>query len=285
MLHSSFNCLQRLRWKKHHFNIEVPQNYYVFEDVSNPKDMPQQQHHGGNNNAFTNPQQSGMSVVGNTGKNAESVTIDTQFKNDTEREQTYKFRFEKNRRQEMTVSFQKGFTFGTETHFKVGLPQIFGGDTELEFGANTEYQVTNSKGQTFEESVVMEATSDITVARNSCYVADVKLEDLRVMKPFRSTTRMRIPEGYAPVYIKRKSDGKQVFVYVVRNLKDVFGHCASVKTSTAAAPGVDGAPPPRYDGTWLDFITEGYVEGTFVSKHQILLRNVSDPTEGVGDQE
>ena len=138
----------------------------------------------------------------------------------------------------------------------------------------------------------MEATSDIAVAKNSCYVADVKLEDLHVMKPFRSTTRMRLPQRYAPVYIIRKSDGKQVGVYVVRNLKDVFGHCSSVKTSTtanntsAAAAGNGGDPPPKYDGSWIDFITEGYVEGTFASKHQILLRDVSGQIEnGFGEDQ
>ena len=151
--------------------------------------------------------------------------------------------------------------------------------------------MTNSKGQTFEESVVMEATSDIAVAKNSCYVADVKLEDRRVQKPFRSTTRMRLPQGYAPVYIKRKSDGKQVSVFVVKNLGEIFGKCECVKTSTGAkqAPGAAGAQPPENDGTWIDFITEGYVEGTFASKHQILLRNVDEQgrikrTEESGDQ-
>ena len=42
----------------------------------------------------------------------------------------------------MTVSFQKGFTFGTSTNFKVGLPEIVGGETALELGASTEYQVS-----------------------------------------------------------------------------------------------------------------------------------------------
>lgn len=272
--HSSFNCLQKLRWKRHHFDIEVPQNYYVFEDVTNNKSNNEgrQQQHGNNNQQ--GQQQQGMIVGGDTGKQPDIVTIDTVFKNDTENQQTYKFRFEKTRRTEMTVSFQKGFTFGTSTNFKVGLPQIFGGETGLEFGATTEYQVTNSKGQTFEESVVMEATSDIAVAKNSCYKADVKLEDLHVTKPFRSVTRMRIPQGYAPVYIKRKSDGKQVSVLEVRNLKDAFGNrIKEIATSTGDSEG--------YDGSWIDFITEGYVQGTLASKHQILLKNISGQLEGV----
>ncbi|GFO35878.1 metalloendopeptidase [Plakobranchus ocellatus] len=279
--HSSFSWLQKRRWKRHHFDIEVPQNYYVFEDVTSPQE---QRPLVSSNNNFdvqqqVQRQQPQMGLVTNAGKQAETVTIDTKFDNGTGEKQTYKFRFEKTRRTDVTVSFQKGFTFGTTTSFKVGLPQILGGETGVEAGASTEYQVTNSKGQTFEESVVMEATSDIVVDAHKCYVADVKLQDIHVMKPFRSTTRMRLPQGYAPVYIKRKSDGKQVSVYKVRNLKTVFGNCSCVKTSTAVPEAAGettgtGSPAPKYDGKWIDFITEGYVEGTFASNHEILLRNV-----------
>ncbi|RUS72428.1 hypothetical protein EGW08_019807 [Elysia chlorotica] len=289
--HSSFNCFQKMRLKRRHFDIEVPQNYYVFENVADPVESTPEIQANSNNNAGRG--QDGMNVVADAGRQKEVVTIDTMFKNDTSNKQTYNFRFEKTRRTEMSVSFQKGFTFGTSTNFKVGLPQILGGETGLELGASTEYQVTNSKGQTFEESVVMEATSNILVAENRTYMADVKLEDLHVMKPFRSVTRMRLPQRYAPVYIKRKSDGAQVSVYVVRNLNDVFGKCACVKTSTSANPasagaaaGVDDPAPQKYDGSWIDFITEGYVEGTFASKHQILLRDISGQKEdkSIGEQ-
>ncbi|GFO35880.1 hypothetical protein PoB_006238500 [Plakobranchus ocellatus] len=179
--HSSFSWLQKRRWKSHHFDIEVPQNYYVFEDVTSPQE---QRPLVSSNNNFdvqqqVQQQQPQMGLVTNAGREADI--------------QNYKLRFGKTRRTKVTIGFQEGFTFGTSIGFKVGLPQIHGGETGVEAGASTEYQVTNSKGQTFEESVVMEATSDNVVDAYKCYVADVKLQDIHVIKLFRSTTRMPLP--------------------------------------------------------------------------------------------
>ena len=65
--------------------------------------------------------------------------VKTVFSNETESELVYNFRFEKQRTSEVSISFQKGFTMGMSTNFKVGLPL-----TESEFGteASMEYSVS-----------------------------------------------------------------------------------------------------------------------------------------------
>lgn len=110
----------------------------------------------------------------------------------------------------------------------------------------------------------MEATSDIAVGPNSCYTANVQLEERALHATYKIISRMSMPQGRAPVYIKRKSDGQKVFVYYVNNLIDTF------KDSVPCAQIVKAE-----DGTQisdkLDFVIEGIVKGTLACNHKIAL--------------
>lgn len=124
--------------------------------------------------------------------------------------------------------------------------------------------MTKSEGQKFEESMVMEATSDIAVGPNSSYTANIQLEEQAIHANFKIVTRMSMPQGRAPVYIKRKSDGEKVFVFYVKNLVDTFKDdvpCAEIVMDENGARVTDK----------LDFVIEGVVKGTLACNHKISL--------------
>ncbi|CAG5124011.1 unnamed protein product [Candidula unifasciata] len=188
----------------------------------------------------------------------EYISLVTEFRNETAEQQLYKFRFEKTRRTEIEVTFQKGITIGGKASFSIGIP--FG---EAEAETEVQYEVTKSDGQKFEETMVMEATSDIAVGPNSCYTANVQLEERNLNATFKIISRMSMPQGCAPIYIKRKSDGQKVFVYYVNNLIDPFKNsvsCAQIVTENGKVV-IDK----------MDFVIEGVVKGSLACNHKIAL--------------
>ncbi|BFZ03010.1 hypothetical protein BsWGS_06049 [Bradybaena similaris] len=268
--------LQRMMLKRQNYVFEVPENYFDFEDteqiitpskkftIKSPGDKnPTINIEAGKADYDKNTDQSGLlkgKIPSNRElTNPEVVSLDTEFRNETAEQQLYKFRFEKTRRTEIEVTFQKGITLGGKATFSIGIPfGDVGAETELQ------YEVTKSDGQKFEESMVMEATSDIAVGPNSCYTANVQLEERALHATYKIISRMSMPQGRAPVYIKRKSDGQKVFVYYVNNLIDTF------KDSVPCAQIVKAE-----DGTVisdkLDFVIEGIVKGTLACNHRIAL--------------
>lgn len=69
------------------------------------------------------------------------MSLDTVFNNDTAESQMYKFRFEKTRRTEISVSFQKGFTIGGKANFSIGIPKLLG-DGNIGAEIEMQYQVS-----------------------------------------------------------------------------------------------------------------------------------------------
>ncbi|XP_059170523.1 uncharacterized protein LOC131952057 [Physella acuta] len=299
---------KKLYVKKEKFDIEVPENFFVFEKISQgpKKELI------GNNATTSNPPppenetaktaetvdgqvktaetvdgqvktaetvDEPVKTVQQTTKsddlwkyssqnlaNSESMSLNTIFDNNTAEKQLYKFRFEKTRRTEINVTFQKGFTFGGKANFSIGVPKLWG---EANVGAELEmqYQISKTEGQTFEETVLMEATSDIAVGPNSKYTANVELEEKSLHVEFEVITRLSMPQKQAPVYIKRKTDGECVFVYYINNLRDIFrrvGHV--VRNPTGCKP---------YE---VYLVTEGVIKGMIACNHKILL-NSNEPDE------
>ncbi|CAL1547378.1 unnamed protein product [Lymnaea stagnalis] len=283
---STFGTCQRRFLKRDKFLFEVPENYFLFETVEQtlkprrhlgiipPDDRDRAD--GGASDAVNKQLNQGM-LKGKVSHirdltNPEVLSLDTVFKNDTAERQLYKFRFEKSRRTEINVSFQKGFTFGGKANFSIGIPKIFG---EGELGIETEmqYQVSRSEGQTFEETIVMEATSDIAVGPNSCYTANVQLEEKNLFADFKIISRLSMPQGRAPVYIKRKSDGEQVFVYNAKNLPDIFD-----QQMVPCAQQVKESPDDKHPSpTKIDFVIEGVVKGNLACNHRIELKSDEAP--------
>lgn len=282
---STFGQCQKRFLKRDKFLFEVPENFFLFETVEQtlkprkhlsiiPPDDRDRTVEG--SDAINKQLNQGMlkGKVSQTREltNPEVLSLDTVFKNDTAERQLYKFRLEKSRRTEINVSFQKGFTIGGKANFSIGIPKIFG---EGELGVETEmqYQVSKSEGQTFEETMIMEATSDIAVGPNSCYTANVQLEEKNLFADFKIISRLSLPQERAPVYIKRKSDGEQVFVYNVRNLPDIFD-----ENLVLCVRQVKNSPDDKHpSATKIDFIIEGVVKGNLACNHRIELKSDEAP--------
>ena len=121
----------------------------------------------------------------------------------------------------------------------------------------------------------MEATSDINVAPNSKYVARVQLEERTIHATFEVRIRMSMPQGRAPVYIRRKSDNVLVNVYNVTNLEDIFlsgdsGNFPSArKVPEDEVMKVKGKGGVGGQGDLVDFLVEGIVKGNLACDHTI----------------
>ena len=113
----------------------------------------------------------------------------------------------------------------------------------------------------------MEATSEINVGPNSCYVAQVQLEEKKVMADFKVVMRMSMPQGRAPVYIRKKSDDSLMSVYNVNNLKDMFCY-GKVKCAKEVQKG-DGKTATDK----VDFVVQGVIRGTVACNHRIQLKS------------
>ncbi|CAG5129242.1 unnamed protein product [Candidula unifasciata] len=253
--------LKRMLLKRKDYDIEVPENYFDFEDIDqiitpskkftirSPGDKSTPSETGPHNDGTD---RSGL-LKGKISPsreltNPEYISLDTEFRNETAEQQLYKFRFEKTRRTEIEVTFQKGITIGGKASFSIGIP--FG---EAEAETEVQYEVTKSEGQKFEETMVMEATSDIAVGPNSCYTANVQLEERNLHATFKIISRMSMPQ-----------DGQKVFVYYVSNLIDTFVDsvpCAQI------VKGEDGS----FIADKLDFMIEGVVKGSLACNHKIAL--------------
>ncbi|KAI8770807.1 uncharacterized protein LOC106058788 [Biomphalaria glabrata] len=278
---STFTFCQKRFLDRDKFNFEVPENFFLFEDVQQtirlrkspvlapdaspvPRDTQVSQ-----NDSLQIKKHCPQDLT-----RPEVLSLDTVFNNDTAESQMYKFRFEKTRRTEISVSFQKGFTIGGKANFSIGIPKLLG-DGNIGAEIEMQYQVSKSEGQTFEETMVMEATSDIKVGPKSCYTANVQLEEKSLNADFTVVTRMSIPQGKAPVYIKRKSDGEVVFVYNVKNLVDTFD---KELVPCAVPEKTEGKDDP----TKINFVTEGVLKGTMACNHKIQLS--SDEPEDIKNQ-
>lgn len=279
----SYKFYQRSCIRRKDYVIEVPDNYFVFEQIEQSITPRKHRAHvatapsSGNNNAgpseqavaSTNKDSLEGKVPSQRATNPEVISIDTEFANDTAKTQTYEFRFEKTRTTSVEVSYQKGFTVGTRASFSIGVPKILG-DGSIGLETETQYEVSKSEGQTFEESMTLEATSSIVVGPKSCYVAKVQLEERSVHADFVVRTRMIMPQKRAPIYIRRKSDNEIISVYSLRNLKDVFNS----ETAPCAEKVVEDDKVVNH---MIDFVTEGVLTGNLALNHKINLS--SDETE------
>nr|KAG5686899.1 hypothetical protein BaRGS_016914 [Batillaria attramentaria] len=106
----------------------------------------------------------------------EHSRLETKFRNDTDKTQTYSFKFEKTRTATLHVTYQRGFSIGGKANFSIGLPAAGEGEVR--------YEVTKATGETFEESLTTCASSDIRVSRHSKCTASVVLEERHLLARF-----------------------------------------------------------------------------------------------------
>lgn len=205
-----------------------------------------------------------------TSKNSNVIEISTDFINDTDREQTYKFRLEKTRKAVLTVNFQKGFTVGGKARFSVELPKLTG-SPQVSAETDMTINVTKQEGENVEETVVLETTSDIKVKERSKYVAKVVLAETKVCYDFTVWCRLSMPLGGAPVSIMRKKDGVVFFSSTLKRLDKIFERYKSqVKIKTSSSDS-------QTENYVIDIKTMGIIEGVRLSDQRIILESSDIP--------
>lgn len=252
-LSSHGRCRRRVL-KRKNYKIDVPMNYYSFEQLQTTY-KPRKRTAGvgdakcvkGLSNSLTSPEHTGLETI---------------FNNDTDKEQTYNFHFEKVRTATVSVCYQKGYSIGAKANFSLGLPKVLSdGSAGLEVDMRVE--VSKTTGETFEQSMTTSATSEITVAANSHYTASVVMEERNLTADFVMDIIMSMPAKRAPVYIKDKKTGEQVYVYYLNSLPDLFLEFPGV----SKVKDEDGKVKPDE----IQFRIEGKVDGMQMSSHRINL--------------
>ncbi|KAH9514625.1 hypothetical protein Btru_023123 [Bulinus truncatus] len=268
-------CLRREQ-----FVVDVPMNYFLFETYKQkitPRVRPETgkipgQSHNNSHGGQDNKAGHGKNKKDQLGdKQSSTVQIATDFFNNTDVPQTYKFRLEKTRKAALQVSFQKGFTVNGNARFTLGLPSLVGqGSSELSAGVTI--SVSKATGEVIEESVVLEVTSDIQVEKRSKFVAKVVMAESHVIYDFKVHSRMSMPTGGAPGYVVRKKDNRIFFSLFIKNLEDVF---KSYQRQISVVD-LETDHPTKMKAVELE--TRGVLEGVRLSDQMILLDSFPLPS-------
>lgn len=263
-LHCYGRCQRRFIRRKN-YKIEVPMNFYHFEQEGNTE-FKTKKRPSAATDAGAEPQagrslMQGKQLAYRDQTSPEHVGLETAFNNDTDHDQTYNFKFDKTRKATLSVTYQKGYSIGGTANFTLGLPKVLA-DSSLSTGVSMNVQVTKTTGETFEESFTSSANSEIRVAANSHCKVSVVLEERSLLAEFQMKMVMSMPAKRAPVYI-RDGRGQLVYAHNINSLVDVFQQFKDVERIQTA----DGKT--RADA--VRFSIEGIVDGMQLSNHVISL--------------
>ncbi|XP_067670167.1 uncharacterized protein [Haliotis asinina] len=234
------------------FIIDVPMNYYQF--------------------SHSDAELEGLKIKSDSktapeigeGMPNKSILI-TEYHNDTEMAQVYKFRMERARKASVTVTFQKGFTVGGKANFSL---------CGVDCGLESKLEVTKTTEQTFEEVLTFETCCDINVKENTNCEAKVVFTEEDMSYRFTVETIMRMPSGKAPVYIRRKKDKKVVMSFKIQDLRHIFHKYKEEKDPDRSVDFVretiilNGKECNNYA---IKLTTRGLVEGTKLSTQMVEL--------------
>lgn len=274
-IHCYDKCPRKFIRKKN-FKIEVPMNYYHFEQeggtVFKPKKRPAAALDAGAEPHTSKSLLQGKQLAHRDQTSPEHIGLQTVFNNDTPHDQTYNFKIDKTRRATINVTYQKGYSIGGTANFTLGLPKVLT-DNSLSAGVNMNVQVTKTTGETFEESITTSANSEIKVAANSRYTVSVVMEERSLLAEFQEDIMMSMPAKVAPVFIKDKR-GDLVYAHYCNSLVDAFEKYREVGQVK------DSEGKVRPDAVL--FHIEGIVDGMQLSNHVINLsgHQLRDATPG-----
>lgn len=118
--------------------------------------------------------QTGSGKTGKPGSDAGPtnalVLYETKYTNNTSKEQEYTLRTEKTTSSSLDTSVESGYTFGMEMGITLKAP---GEVLELNAGYRKEFQLTSTKGETFEETLTWSLESKVLVERQ--HVAEARM--------------------------------------------------------------------------------------------------------------
>ncbi|CAG5122834.1 unnamed protein product [Candidula unifasciata] len=258
--------IQRLCLRRTDFHVNVPMNFFHFETLKqkvNPRYRPETGEDGHILDQKTREENTTASEKAPRSKfgkerssNSNIVEIATDFVNDTDREQTYKFRLEKTRKAVLNVSYQRGFTVGGRARFSVGLPKLVS-DSQSSVETDMIINVTKQEGENVEETVVLETTSDIKVKERSKYIAKVVLAEVKVSYDFAVWCRISMP----------KKDGEVVFNCTLKRLDKIFDRFKNQIKITTAPSNL------QTENYVVDIKNTGIIEGVRLSDQRIILES------------
>lgn len=271
---------QQICLRRKDFVIDVPMNYFHFDKINEEiwrRQKPEQP-----------PLQPQLSLAAhmrhmdaqvaraNLYSNNNAMALNTDFTNCTSNPQTYKFRFEKTRKASLNVTFQRGFSVGGKVNISIGLPKIVS-NSKVDSGIDMQVNVSKSIGESIEETLTWEATSEILVSANSNYTAKVLLSETPVSYNFMVKTRMSLPVSAAPCTVRRKNNDAFSWTKIVESLQSVFQkYQGVVKINEEVVKQGDG-----YSKIYtIDFKSTGIIEGVRLSDQKILLEGTSLPAAG-----
>ncbi|XP_025079862.1 uncharacterized protein LOC112555642 [Pomacea canaliculata] len=179
----SYSCFWRCCIKKKNSVIDVPMNYYYFEQGKTDINLMESTFSANMVTTDANNKQGGSRRQATP----EMIGLETRFNNDTDTEQKYNFNFQKERSASVEVTYQRGFSIGGKANFTLGIPKI-AEDSSLGVEIETHVQVTKTTGEKHEERVTTSATSEITVAPHSHYTITVVMEERNLEATFKLST-------------------------------------------------------------------------------------------------
>ncbi|XP_025079411.1 uncharacterized protein LOC112555290 [Pomacea canaliculata] len=254
--------------KRENFTIEVPMNYYHFEQGP-PKITVR---HVGQTRHNLSTDTDGARQAVQEGRGVpEMIGLETRFNNDTETEQKYNFNFQKERSASVEVTYHRGFSIGGKANFALGVPKVTG-EGKVGIDIETHVKVTKITGERHEERVTTSATSEITVAPHSHYTATVVMEERSMVADFEIPVTMTLPAKRGLVYIKMKETGEVVYVQNVTNLPFYFLKFQDVQILNANGEVIDKTKELNAQCKDIRFKIAGIVNGVQLSSHCINLR-------------
>ncbi|XP_046561303.1 uncharacterized protein LOC124270305 [Haliotis rubra] len=250
---------RKLFLRRKDFDVDVPMNFYQFEDLPaklmDKKSESESKTHSESDSRPKPKQLKHGDQIPNTS------LLSTDYQNDTNRDQVYKFRMERARTASVNVTFQTGFSIGGSAKFSIGV---------AEASLEARLEISKTTGQTFEETLTFETTSDINVEANSHCTAQVVFTEKEICKKFKVETLMRMPSGSAPVFIRRKKGQELVSSFSIGDLQPIFDKQIRKKQVNVVDETEPGDEFKKYA---LKITTTGIIEGMKLSGQTVKLHS------------
>jgi hypothetical protein len=135
-----------------------------------------------------------------------NVLFETEFTNNTEREQIYTMKVEKTTSSTCSTEVESGVTKGYEMGISLKLPEEI---LEMNAGYKKEVTLTTTNGESFEEELTWGAESEIKVKEGSIAHAQLLVKEKRQSGEFVVTTTIK---GYVKVTFTNLRDNNSFLV-------------------------------------------------------------------------
>jgi len=142
----------------------------------------------------------------------------TKYENKTDADQSYTFATSRETNASTSIELQENYTIGAETNLEVDL----GGIVKFGGGINGSFSVTDTKGETYSETLSWNIDTNIVVPAGKMAMASLNVVEKPVVIDFTTTSTLSLPKGKLPVSVRRLKDRKEMQIYWIENLSALF---------------------------------------------------------------